>query len=382
MINTKNFYNNSPSKLSSETGHTAQLSREPSAALASDLDNNTLDMLATSIVLIDAEWRVCSLNLAAETLLEASASRALGEHLDQIIVLNDGWRALLDQAQKEEFPMVHRGLDLQLRGGQELAIDLTLSPIHSNNRVQLLLELSAVDRLQAISEGENLWEAQQSLRQIIKGLAHEVKNPLGGIRGAAQLLSKELQDANLSEYTDVIMAEADRLRALVDKMLGPRERLELKPMNIHEITERVRQLIQAEAQGNVSLARDYDPSLPEFQADPDQLTQVLLNIVRNAWQATGAHGHITLRTRARRQYTLGGQRHKLVCAVEVIDDGPGIAEEIMPRLFFPMVTGRANGTGLGLSIAQIIANRHGGLIQCHSEPGNTTFTVLLPMEIQ
>lgn len=362
----------SPSPMSS--------TRAFNSALSNVFDNGTLDMLATSIVLLDAHWRVCAINLACETLLEASASRAVGESLDHLLHLDEDWRALLRQAQSEEFPMVRRGLTLQLRSGREQAIDLTVSPIQRNGVIHLLLELAAVDRLQAISEGENLWEAQQSLRQIIKGLAHEVKNPLGGIRGAAQLLSKELEDENLSEYTDVIMAEADRLRTLVDKMLGPRERLDLKEMNIHEITERVRHLIQAESQGSVSLERDYDPSLPEFKADPDQLTQVLLNIVRNAWQAVGAQGHITLRTRSRRQYTLGGQRHKLVCAVEVIDDGPGIAEDIMPRLFLPMVTGRVNGTGLGLSIAQMISNRHGGLIQCHSEPGNTTFTVLLPME--
>lgn len=348
----------------------------------SDFDTGTLDMLATSIVLIDSRWQVCAINLAGETLLEASASRAVGEPLDQLIVLNDDWVTLLSQAQSEEFPMVRRGLDLQLRSGQEQAIDLTVSPVHRDNEIHLLLELCAVDRLHAISEGENLWEAQQSLRQIIKGLAHEVKNPLGGIRGAAQLLSKELEDANLSEYTDVIMAEADRLRTLVDKMLGPREKLELRAVNIHEITERVRQLIEAESQGSVSITRDYDPSLPEFKADLDQLTQVLLNIVRNAWQAVGTDGQITLRTRSRRQYTLGGHRRKLVCAVEVIDNGPGITDEIMPRLFLPMVTGRANGTGLGLSIAQMITNRHGGLIQCQSEPGNTVFTVLLPMEIQ
>ncbi len=381
MINRDDLPSGAPTKHASDASLGNPLPAAQHVLLANDFDSATLDMLATSIVLIDGDWRVCAINLAGETLLEASASRAMGEPLDHLLVLNNDWTALLAQAQQEEFPMVHRGLELHLRSGQELAVDLTLSPIQRDGGIYLLLELSAVDRLHAISEGENLWEAQQSLRQIIKGLAHEVKNPLGGIRGAAQLLSKELQDANLSEYTDVIMAEADRLRTLVDKMLGPRERLDLRATNIHEVTERVRQLIQAESQGSVSLARDYDPSLPEFKADPDQLTQVLLNIVRNAWQAVGTQGHITLRTRSRRQYTLGGHRHKLVCAVEVIDNGPGIAEDIMPRLFLPMVTGRANGTGLGLSIAQMIANRHGGLIQCHSEPGNTIFTVLLPMEI-
>lgn len=381
MINRDDFPSGTPRKHASDTHLDNRVPAAHNVFLANDFDSATLDMLATSIVLIDSDWRVCAINLAGETLLEASASRAIGEPLDHLLVLNENWTALLAQALQEEFPMVHRGLELPLRSGQELAVDLTLSPIQRDGGNYLLLELSAVDRLHAISEGENLWEAQQSLRQIIKGLAHEVKNPLGGIRGAAQLLSKELQDANLSEYTDVIMAEADRLRALVDKMLGPREKLDLRATNIHEVTERVRQLIQAESQGSASLSRDYDPSLPEFKADSDQLTQVLLNIVRNAWQAVGTQGHITLRTRSRRQYTLGGNRHKLVCAVEVIDNGPGIAEDIMPRLFLPMVTGRAHGTGLGLSIAQMIANRHGGLIQCHSEPGNTTFTVLLPMEI-
>ena len=354
----------------------------PAASQGLDrFDDGTLNMLATSILLIDEQWCVLALNLAGETLFDASASRALGEPLELLTALDKEWRDLLHQAQAEEFPVVRRGIMLRLRSGHQQAVDLTVSPIASESGIHLLLELVAVDRLHAISEGETIWESQESLRQIIKGLAHEVKNPLGGIRGAAQLLGKELGDQGLSEYTEIIMAEADRLRTLVDKMLGPREKLDLVPTNIHQITERVLQLIEVESQGNVCLDRDYDPSLPEFSADKDQITQVLLNIARNAWQATGESGQIIIRTRSRRQYTLGGQRHKLVCAIEVIDNGPGIHEDIMPRLFLPMVTGSPNGTGLGLSIAQMIANRHGGLIQCQSEPGATVFTVFLPMEI-
>ena len=215
----------------------------------------------------------------------------------------------------------------------------------------------------------------------MKGVAHEVKNPLGGIRGAAQLLAGELGNPDLQEYTDIIISEVDRLHTLVDRMLGPRERMESEPTNIHEITEHVRQLIEAEAKGGLEIERDYDPSLPEFSADGGQLTQAVLNLVRNAWQACGKGGQISLRTRVLRQFTVGGSRYKLVCALQVIDDGPGVSEELLPRLFLPMVTGNAKGTGLGLSIAQRIANQHGGLIQVQSEPGNTCFTLLLPMEI-
>jgi len=267
-----------------------------------------------------------------------------------------------------------------LRSGQRYCLDFTVSPINIAQIPHLLLEFNPVDRLNSISEDEHMWQAQASLRQIIRGLAHEVKNPLGGIRGAAQLLARELEAPALREYTDVIMEEVDRLRALVDRLLGPRERLHPRLVNIHEVLERVRQLIEVESAGAISVVRDYDPSLPEFNADPDQLTQVVLNISRNAVQALQGEGKITFRTRAKRQYTVGGQRHKLVCAVDIIDSGPGIPEEMLPQLFLPMVSSRARGAGLGLSIAQMIANRHGGLIQCHSEPGDTCFTLLLPME--
>ena len=273
----------------------------------------------------------------------------------------------------------------------ESAVELPLKLTISGRPRSFLAHLSSLaddagQNLGLVMVFDDLTELEKAQRmaawrEVARRIAHEVKNPLGGIRGAAQLLAGELADAGLQEYTDIIISEVDRLRTLVDRMLGPRERLESEPTNIHEVTEHVRQLIEAEAKGTLTIERDYDPSLPDFMADGGQLTQAVLNLVRNAWQACGEGGLITLRTRVLRQFTVGGNRHKLVCALQVNDDGPGVPEDLLPRLFLPMVTGNAQGTGLGLSIAQRIANQHGGLIQVQSVPGETCFTMLLPMEI-
>ena len=326
-----------------------------------------LDALATAVILLDTDLRIVSLNPASETLLQASIERARGLHFDRLANLSQDWQNLLIQVQSENFATVKREMPLVLHSGAQYCVDLIISPLQpAGESPSLLLELNPVDRLNAISEDAQLREAQASMRQVIKGLAHEVKNPLGGIRGAAQLLARELGNGKLTEYTDVIMEEVDRLRTLVDRMLGPRERLLTRLMNIHEVLERVRQLTEAESGGKVVIERDYDPSLPEFKADPDQLTQVILNITRNASQAMSGEGTITLRSRAKRQYTLGGKRHKLVCCIDIVDAGPGIPNEQLHQLFLPMVTSSTKGNGLGLSIAQMIANRHGVLIQCDS----------------
>ena len=340
-----------------------------------------LDLLATGVILLDANLHIRELNLSAENLLEVSASRALGSPLEELLDGSNEWYPLLYQALADNYPMVRRAIPLTTRTGQERTVDLTLSPIAGKVSSRcLLVEMTMIDRLQAISRDESEWQAQATLKEIMKGVAHEVKNPLGGIRGAAQLLAGELANPNLQEYTDIIISEVDRLRTLVDRMLGPKERLESEPTNIHEVTEHVRHLIEAEAKGGLSIERDYDPSLPDFLADAGQLTQAVLNLVRNAWQACGDGGLITLKTRVYRQFTVGGNRHKLVCALHISDNGPGVPDDLLPMLFLPMVTGNAKGTGLGLSIAQRIANQHGGLIQVQSVPGDTCFTLLLPME--
>ncbi|MBD3619553.1 MAG: PAS domain-containing sensor histidine kinase, partial [Chromatiales bacterium] len=200
------------------------------------------------------------------------------------------------------------------------------------------------------------------------------------LRGAAQLLENELDDEELKEYTRIIIGEADRLQNLVDRMLGPNSLPRIREINIHEVLEHVRSLVGVEAPPDVHLVTDYDPSIPPVAGDRDQLIQVVLNLVRNAVHAVGDTGTITLRTRVQRQYTIGQTRHKLVASIDVIDDGPGIPEEIREKVFFPMVSGKAEGTGLGLSIAQSLINQHGGLIEYESRPGRTQFTILLPVE--
>ena len=219
-------------------------------------------------------------------------------------------------------------------------------------------------------------------KSLIRGLAHEIKNPLT-LRGAAQLLAKELPNAELIEYTDVIIREADRLRDLVDRLLGPNRQLDPESLNIHEIVEHVRNLIMAESGNRVTFKRDYDPSLPDFPCDRAQLIQAVLNIMRNALQAAAPNidqCEIILRTRSQRQFTVGAKLYRLVCRVDIIDNGPGIPANLLPAVFAPMVTGRADGTGLGLSIAQSIIYLHGGALECDSRPGETRFTFYLPMD--
>jgi two-component system nitrogen regulation sensor histidine kinase GlnL len=215
---------------------------------------------------------------------------------------------------------------------------------------------------------------------LVRGLAHEIKNPLGGLRGAAQLLDMELSDPELKEYTQIIIAESDRLQGLMDKMLGPNKPPQKSPLNIHEVLERIRTLVQAESTGNIVIHADYDPSIPDIIADKNQLIQALLNIVRNAVQAINKQGLIMFKTRIHRQMTIGRKRYRLTLRIDIMDNGPGIEPDMMHQIFYPMITGRAEGTGLGLSIAQSLINHHNGLIECTSEPGNTVFSIYLPLE--
>ena len=218
---------------------------------------------------------------------------------------------------------------------------------------------------------------------MIRGLAHEIKNPLGGVRGAAQLLARELPNEELTEYTNIIIREADRLRDLVDRLLGPHRELDSRELNVHEVLEHVHSLISAETNNQITLIRDYDPSIPEILGDRSQLIQAVLNIVRNALQAAPAIDEcvITLRSRALRQFTIGSTRHRLVCRIDIEDNGPGVPSDMLQSIFMPMVTGRPEGTGLGLTIAQSIIARHGGMLECTSKPGCTRFTLYLPMEM-
>lgn len=338
-----------------------------------------LDNLHTAVCLFNGDMRLLQTNPAGEALLGASAPRLAGRSATSLFGserIVTAMAAALDSGH----PHTERECTLQPDAERRVTADITAIPLSEGDGApELLVEIAQVDRQLRIAREEGLIAQQEATRALVRGLAHEIKNPLGGLRGAAQLLAREIEDPDLREYTEVITHEADRLRNLVDRMLGPDNLPAREPVNIHEVTERVRTLVAAEAPPGIRLVRDYDPSLPELEGDRDMLIQAVLNITRNAVQALGEEGTITLRTRAQRQFTIGHRRHRLVLSLEIIDDGPGIPPEMLDRIFYPMVTGRSEGSGLGLSIAQSLVNRHDGLIECTSRPGETRFTLLLPV---
>jgi two-component system nitrogen regulation sensor histidine kinase GlnL len=347
------------------------------------LQQDIIDNISSGILGLDAEYRVRMINPAAEALLQLSEARLLGQTICESAQTELPWRASLDQAKREGRAIVRRSLELETRDGPPTVADMIVSPLHDMPGLSFLIELQPVERMLRINREENLLSAEQTTRTVVRGLAHEIKNPLGGIRGAAQLLERELPGGgNLREYTSIIIQEADRLRSLVDRLLGPSKQLNVADLNVHEVLEHVLQLVLAEAGDRVVLLRDYDPSLPEIDGDRGQLIQAILNIVRNSLEATQEQPRceLTLRTRSQRQFTIGDQRHRLVCRVDICDNGPGIPPDIKKNLFMPMVSGRADGTGLGLSIAQAIVHRHGGLLSCESRPGDTCFSIYLPMD--
>ena len=357
--------------------------------LASPIINQRLlEHLNTGVLLLDDELIVIYMNPAAEALLEMSGKRGLGVHFPELAVESDEATEALENAVSSGHSFTKREASIQLHNQTQITLDYSVSPVaHPETRQPtLLVELQGRDRLMRISREEQLIAKQETTRNLVRGLAHEIKNPLGGIRGAAQLLERELPSEGLKEYTGIIIEEADRLRDLVDRLLGPRQIPKTEDVNIHEILERVCQLISVESGNAICINRDYDPSIPELQADKGQMIQALLNICRNAMQAMLEAGAdipqptLSLKTRTVRQFTIGHKRHRLVAQIEICDNGPGIPEAIQENLFYPMVSGRAEGTGLGLSIAQSIINQVNGIIEFESQPGHTTFSIYLPLE--
>lgn len=353
-------------------------------AITSESHKLLLDNLSTAVIQLNKSLQLVYLNPAAEMLFACGANRAIGQPLSVLFTEDNDTESAWRQAASAGHPFTKRETGVTLSNGEKKVVDYTVSPVLTQDGYVLVVELQARDRLLRISREEELFAQQETLRTLVRGMAHEIKNPLGGIRGAAQLLERALPDDSLKDYTEVIISEADRLRNLVDRMLGPRKMPNIGALNIHEILEHVFALVRAETGGQIRLIRDYDPSLPDMTADREQLIQAVLNIVRNAMQALQESktedACITFRTRAKRQFTLGAERHRLLCQVDIIDNGPGIPPELMETLFYPLVTGRASGTGLGLSIAQTILHQHHGLIECKSHPGKTAFRLLIPLE--
>ena len=345
-----------------------------------DYHRRMMDSLSVAVLVLDQRLRLLLMNPAAEALFESSFRKtrklALADLLLGAETFISGLRHSLDSGQ----PYIERELQLVFPLERVVTVDCTATPLLERDPpTELLLELRQVDWRLRISREEHMLAQHHTSRALVRNLAHEIKNPLGGLRGAAQLLERELPDPALREYTRIIIGEADRLRSLVDRMLGPNQLPVRSEVSIHETLERVRGLVAAEAGSGVRIERDYDPSIPALWGDADRLLQAVLNVTRNAVQALGAEGVIVLRTRVQRQYTIGSKRHKLVARLDVIDNGPGIPPEQQEQIFYPMISGRPNGTGLGLSIAQNIVNQHGGLIECASRPGETVFTLLLPL---
>ncbi len=348
--------------------------------------NQVLENLSFAILLFDKQLYLQYMNSAAEVLFAVSARHMVRQRAGDLIQCSSGLdEDSLATALNSGRPFTEREISLRLQNGESVTVDCTVLPITDDKGEDyLMLELHHIDRQLQISREEHLLNQHAAARDLIRGLAHEIKNPLGGLRGAAQLLEDELDDRSLQEYTQVIINEADRLQALVNRMLGSHRLLELSWINVHMILERVRSLMVAEYGDSLQIKRDFDPSIPELHVDSDRIIQAILNIVRNAAQAVGdkGDGEITLRTRIMRQFTIGNVCHRLVVLIEIEDNGPGIPEEIREKIFYPMVTSGGNGMGLGLSITQSLIHQHGGLVEFNTEDGKTVFRVMLPLEKQ
>jgi two-component system, NtrC family, nitrogen regulation sensor histidine kinase GlnL len=341
-----------------------------------------LDALSTGIVMLDEQLCAIYANVAAQDLLAFSLMKARGRPFSDFLDDSNGFAGVLRRALDTGEGIADRELTVRPFGSPRdlRTLDVTITPLEGQvTGTHLLLELADTTQRQRITRENDLLARLDSSRLMIRQLAHEIKNPLGGLRGAAQLLERELREAELREYTQVIIGEADRLAALVDSMAGPSRAPQKTLINVHEICEHVYHLLRAEARSAVSVERDYDPSLPNAMLDRHQLIQALLNVARNALQALGDAGRIVLRTRASSNVSIGTARHRLVASVQVEDNGPGVPEGLRTSIFYPLVTGRPNGTGLGLAVAQELVTRNGGLIEFESQPGRTIFTLLLPL---
>ena len=333
-----------------------------------------LELLATAVVVLDDRFVVRYANPAAESLLATGAKSLNGQAFLQLFTEREALERALGDAVNTHWDYSAQSVTYSRVGRDPLPLTCTMTRIDAHG-LSLLAELRPIEEQLRYAREERVVLEQQASRELIRNLAHEIRNPLGGLRGSAQLLERELDKPDLREYTQVIIKEADRLQRLMDRLLTPHRTPRFEPVGIHEVLERVRSLIKAEF--GIDIQRDYDPSIPDIVGDREQLIQAALNIARNAAQS-GAKS-ISFRTRTVRQITLLRQRHKLALELQVVDDGPGVAEEIQDRIFNPLVSGREGGTGLGLSLAQTFVQYHRGVVEFESRPGRTIFRILLPL---
>jgi len=338
-----------------------------------------LDCLSTGAMVLDANGGIVYVNPAAETLLGVSGALLVGDSADRAFERSPELLTAIRTARTAQETVVEYELDVAVSGHSPIRLGCSITPLEKPPHA-VLIEMRAVDPHLRIARLEQARLQQEANRELLRNLAHEIKNPLGGIRGAAQLLEHELPRESLREYTQVIIKESDRLQSLMERLLTPHRMPRFGAVNIHEVLERVRSLILAETP-SVTLRRDYDFSLPEIRADAEQLIQATLNIARNAVQAMQGHGQgeIVFKTRVARQITLESRRYRLGMRVEIIDNGPGIPDEIREQIFYPLVSGREGGSGLGLAVAQTLVAQNHGTIDCESRPGHTVFSIFLPL---
>jgi two-component system nitrogen regulation sensor histidine kinase GlnL len=337
-----------------------------------------LELLSTAVLMLDESLKVTYANPAAETLFAQGRTHLVGVALERALPGNDAFVERLAQAVAQEAGFNDNDLLLEVEG-YPAHLHCVISPIETPGESRLVLEFRELEQQLKIAREARLQEQQQANRELIRNLAHEIKNPLGGIRGAAQLLERELADPEQREFTQVIVKETDRLQSLMNRLLTPNRLPRVESLNIHEVVERVRVLLTAEFPAGLTMNRDYDTSLPDIEGDKESLIQAILNVARNAAQASSGKGEVRFITRIARQVTIAKQRYRHALAISIEDDGPGVPPELAERIFYPLVSGREGGTGLGLSLAQSYVSQHHGMIEFESVPGNTRFTILLPV---
>lgn len=346
------------------------------------LTENILDGLSTAVLMLDIAHNIRFANSASEALCELSKNQLIGQSIQQLLF--NSTINLQRLTSVVEHPDSYTEGDIQIifSTGKHCTVDVTVNPLQHGDNFFILMEFSALDKKRKITLDNQHWAHQRAAKELIRGIAHEVKNPLGGIRGAAQLLERELANNEQKEYTRLIVEQSDRLRTLVDEMLGPNALPKFQVQSVHRILEKIRTLIVLECGDKITVQRDYDPSIPDILLDEDMLQQAVLNIARNAVQAIEGYtqsGHIIFITRIQRQQTIQGKKYPLCIEMKIVDNGSGIAPEIKDTLFYPMVSTKNNGSGLGLSIAQSLVEHHQGKIEVESWPGHTAISILLPI---
>lgn len=341
-----------------------------------------LDLLATAVVILDHSLAIAHLNPAAEDLYAVSLRSLRGHSFAELFADGAPFAERLARALADTRGFVDPDLVLTRAGQEPLHLNCLVTPVDAGDAA-LLLEFRHIQQQLRIEREAQQVTQHEANRELIRNLAHEIRNPLGGLRGSAQLLERELERPELREYTQVIIKEADRLQGLMDRLLTPRRLPHADAVNIHEVCERVRALVLAEFPEGIRIVCDYDASLPELRADREQLIQAVLNVTRNAAQALLGRGEgggeIELRTRVARQVTLAKIHHKLALELRITDNGPGVPEALRDKIFFPLVSGREGGSGLGLTLAQTFVHQHRGVIEVETQPGRTAFRIVLPL---